>query len=180
MLVTRELGVEPATLGTILAVSSLAAPAGALLAPRLSRRFGLGPAMIGSLLAFSAAHLPVPFAAGPPLLVVVLLLAARAVVAFSVPIFDVTSTTLRLAVTPDSLRGRVGATARFIFHGPVPIGALLGGALADAIGLRLAYRLAVGGQFLAVLWLLGSPVRRVRESPLRVTAGTRYPTGSAR
>ncbi|MGH2356187.1 MAG: MFS transporter [Chloroflexota bacterium] len=162
---TRELRLEPAVLGTVLTAGSFTAPVGAALSARAAKRFGLGPTMIGAMLTFCAAHLPVALAAGPPLLVALSLLVAIALVRFITPIYEVNSATLQQAVTPHRLLGRVGASARFVIHGPVPIGALLGGAVGTAIGLRPAFALAVLGQFLAVLWLFLSPVRRLREPP---------------
>lgn len=164
LFITGDLGVAPAVLGTLLAASSLAAPVGAVLAPRLVARFGLGPAMIGALAVFAAAHLPVPLAAGAPAAATATLLAVLVLIRLALPVYEVSSGTLQQAVTPDRLRGRVGATTRLVFHGAVPLGALLGGAVGEAVGLRPAYTAAALGQLLAVLWLFLSPVRRLRAA----------------
>jgi Na+/melibiose symporter-like transporter len=70
---TRELGVEPGVLGTVLGASGLATFAGATVAARTVERFGLGPTMVGALALFCLAQFAVAFAAGPPPLIVALL-----------------------------------------------------------------------------------------------------------
>jgi predicted MFS family arabinose efflux permease len=47
----------------------------------------------------------------------------------------------------------------------LPAGALLGGALAEAIGLRAAMFVGAGGFLFSTLWLICSPIRRLRELP---------------
>ncbi|WP_308283337.1 MFS transporter [Pseudonocardia nigra] len=70
------------------------------------------------------------------------------------------SITLRQQLTPDRLQGRVNVTARMIAWGGQPVGAALGGALAEAWGLRTALLVAgIGAAGAAVYgWL--SPLRR--------------------
>jgi predicted MFS family arabinose efflux permease len=64
---------------------------------------------------------------------------------------------------PDRLRGRVGAAIRVLTAGVgVPAGALLGGLLAEAIGLRATAVVAGLGVVVAFLWLAISPVRTLR------------------
>lgn len=50
--------------------------------------------------------------------------------------WNVVSVTLRQRLTPDQLRARVAGAARLLAWGTQPLGALLGGALAVALGLR--------------------------------------------
>jgi hypothetical protein len=57
------------------------------------------------------------------------------------------------------------ATMRVVSLGFVPVGALIGGALGEATGLRSTLFLAVAGEMVAVLWLLFSPVCSLREQP---------------
>jgi hypothetical protein len=69
-------------------------------------------------------------------------------------------------VTPDRLRPRQYAAFNTVNYGVRPIGALLGGALGGAIGLRPALVLMAAGAVLGVLWLLASPTPRLREQPV--------------
>ena len=80
-------------------------------------------------------------------------------------IYDINELTLRQAVAPSHVLGRVNSAAHLMFRGVLPAGALLGGALAEAIGLRGAMFVGAGGFLLSTLWLICSPIRRLRELP---------------
>jgi hypothetical protein len=83
----------------------------------------------------------------------------------SVIVYYVNAVSVRQALTPDRLRGRVNATMRFIAGGMLPIGALIGGALGTILGVPATLVVAVFGMLLAVLWLYLSPVRALRALP---------------
>ncbi|AOS64007.1 hypothetical protein TL08_16035 [Actinoalloteichus hymeniacidonis] len=70
--------------------------------------------------------------------------------------------TLRQQLTPDELQGRVNSSARMIALGGTPIGALLGGVLAETVGVRETQLLAIVPVAVAALVLWWSPVRRFR------------------
>jgi predicted MFS family arabinose efflux permease len=72
---------------------------------------------------------------------------------------------LRQTITPDRLQGRVHATMRVMNAGMVPIGALAGGLLGDAIGLRATLVVGVAGMFVAFIFVLLSPLRTLRRAP---------------
>ena len=55
---------------------------------------------------------------------------------FSFVLYNVNQVSLRQAITPDRLLGRMNASMRFLVWGTIPIGSLIGGFLGDAIGLR--------------------------------------------
>jgi predicted MFS family arabinose efflux permease len=77
--------------------------------------------------------------------------------------WDVIAVTLRQRETPDRLFGRVNSAYRFVQWGSMPLGAIMGGALADAFGLRAPW--VVGGA-LVVLATLGSlPALRGSTTP---------------
>jgi predicted MFS family arabinose efflux permease len=84
-------------------------------------------------------------------------------------VFNITLGSLRQRMTPDALQGRVNATSRVMAGAAAPVGALLGGALGDEIGLRAT--LVVGGLGIALagLWIVMSPVRGMQHSPARVS-----------
>jgi predicted MFS family arabinose efflux permease len=80
-------------------------------------------------------------------------------------VFNITQISLRQAITPDRLQGRMNSVMRFILWGAIPLGALLGGGLAVTIGLRAT--LFVSGIGVAVSWLpvFFSPVRTLATVP---------------
>jgi MFS family permease len=158
----RVLGLGAGVIGLIFAVSNIGYLLGALAANRLSRRFGVGPAIIigaaGSsavlLLAVAPESNPIPF-----------LIAAQAISGMGVPIYNITQVSFRQAITPERLQGRMNSVMRFVVWGVMPLGALLGGALATWFSLRTAIWVGAIGMTLAVLPVLLSPVRTLREMP---------------
>jgi MFS family permease len=158
----RTLDLRPGVIGVIFTVSSVGYLTGALLANRLSRRFGVGPTIIigaaGSvsllLLAIAPTSNPIPF-----------LIAAQAISGMGVPIYNITQVSFRQAITPERIQGRMNSVMRFIVWGVMPLGSLLGGALASWVSLRFAIWVGAIGMSLAVLPVLLSPVRTLREMP---------------
>jgi predicted MFS family arabinose efflux permease len=71
--------------------------------------------------------------------------------------------TYRQIITPDHLLGRVNASVRFVTWGVMPIGALLGGLIAQQIGVRQALWLLMIGRMLSFVPLLFSPLPRMRD-----------------
>ena len=163
---TRELGVAPALLGTILAATGAASIAGAALAGRAAARFGLGPSMVGALALFGVSQFAVAFAAGPPALVTAMLLVGIGGIQLAAPIYGVGAAALLQGVTPDHLLGRVSASVRFLLVGP----ALVGGVSGDALGLRATVLVGAVGQVVACLWLYLSPLRSLRRLPVPLEA----------
>ena len=80
-------------------------------------------------------------------------------------IYNVGQASLRQAITPDHLQGRVNATMGVIASASVPLGGLLGGALGTVLGLRATLVVAAVGEILSVVWLLSSPLRSLHEQP---------------
>ena len=70
---------------------------------------------------------------------------------------------LRQAFSPPELIGRVSASTRFLLIGLVPVGALLGGVLGEAIGARGALLVAGLGVLGSPVFLVLSPVRSLRS-----------------
>ncbi len=160
---TRELDLSPLLLGVILAVGGIGAIPGALLSAPAARRFGVGPVIIGGWFFGAASWLLIPLASGP--LIVPILAASMLLSGIAGTIVNVQQWSLRQLVTPDELQGRVTASHRFLVYGAYPVGALLGGWLGAAIGLRPAIVLCALGALTAPLWVAFSPLRRLREQP---------------
>ena len=165
--VTRELGIGPGLLGLIFASGSVGFLVGALLPGWVSRRFGLGSGIIGGLLLVGLSDLLIPLVGGSVVMImrILVLMAAQFFFGLGLTIFNIGQVSVRQAVTPDHLQGRMNATMSFIAAGSVPLGGLLGGGLGEMIGLRPTLVLAALGEMLAVLWLILSPIRSLREQP---------------
>lgn len=155
----RELGLSGAAIGLVFAADGVGMVLGALAAPGIERRFGLGRAIVIG---------PSLCALGTPLILLAspgfslpLLLAGRFLYGFGPIIFGIGATSLRQALTPPALLGRVNAGVRWLTNGFRPFGALLGGLAGEAFGLETAVALAGLGFVLCLVPLLLSPVPRL-------------------
>lgn len=163
--VTTELGISAATLGLILGTGALGGLLGAALTGRLTRRLGIGPTLLIAFVVFPAPLLLVPLAEGPKPLVVTLLFAAEFLSAIGVMMLDITAGAVQTAATPPSMLARMQGAKRTVNYGIRPIGALIGGGLGTALGLRPALWIAAVGGLLGVLWIVFSPLARMRDLP---------------
>ena len=156
-------------LGLVLAALGPGFFVGALLAPRISRRYGTGKILAWAPLITAAGTALTPLAESmPPGAVVATLAAAHFVSALGIQINGVTFVTLRQAVTPHRLQGRMNASFRFVNLFAACIGALVAGQLAETIGLRSTLAVAAAGLLLPFLRQLLSPLRHLRETPAAV------------
>jgi MFS family permease len=160
---TRELGLNAATLGLVYGIGASGALVGAVLAPWAAARFGVGRAIISGAILGSLEVLPVLFAT--PHLGIPLLLWSSLLGNFGWVLYNVNATSVRQAVTPMALQGRIHATWHFLVSGMLPLGALAGGALGEVLGLRATITLAAVGSVLSCLWVVYSPVRDLVRLP---------------
>lgn len=159
----RELSLTAATIGVVFSVGNVGALLGAFVAGRVGRRLGVGPTIILTSLGAALGFAPLVFAT--PRTAVPLLIAGGLISGFSNVVYNVTQVSLRQAITPHRLQGRMNATMRFVVWGTIPLGSLAGGALGELLGLRPAITVGVAGGLLAFLWVFFSPVRSLRRMP---------------
>jgi len=158
----RELGLRPGVIGLVFAISSVGYLLGALVATPLARRIGVGPAIVvGAACSVSLLLMPLAPESSP----IPFVIAAQAIAGLGIPIYNITQVSFRQAITPTRLQGRMNSVMRFVVWGVIPLGSLLGGALATWFGLRTAIWVGAAGMSLAVLPVLLSPVRTLREMP---------------
>ena len=126
--VTIDRGLGADVVGLVLSAFAVGSLGGSLVAARMAFR-AVGPVMLvgsvvmGVTLVIVALDMPVP-----------VLMAASFVAGTLNANVLVSYLTLRTQLSPDALLGRVGATARTLSVGLMPIGALVAGILLDAIG----------------------------------------------
>ena len=138
---------------------------GAASARRIERLLGPGTLLLASMggLAFTA--LAVAVTSSPVVVAGAFLLDGLLVGSWNVVVVS-----LRQELTPDDLRGRVAADARTLAFGAIPLGALLGGVLAEVVSLRTPYVLA--SIVYAVSFLLaGRVISNNTIAAVRSTAG---------
>lgn len=165
LFVTRTLGVEPGALGLLLGAAAVGGLIGAVVAGRVSRRIGIGPAFVFGCALFTVPLVLVPLADGPHRVVLAMLFTAEFLSGLGVMILDIAAGAIFAAQIPEQLRARVSGAYGFVNNGIRPLGSLAGGALGAWIGLRPTLWIATLGALLGVLWLLPSPLPRLKELP---------------
>lgn len=161
----RELHLSAAALGIIIAAGSVTVMAGAALTPWLSRLVGSARVIWLSLAVTGPLTLLAPLA--QPGWLVALMIASIAAGELGQIIYAITNVSLRQRLCPDHMLGRVNATMRFLIMGLFPVGALTGGLLGEAVGLRATLWIAGGIVLLSpiTLWLALRHTRDVEELP---------------
>lgn len=164
---SNELKLSPGLLGLVIGTGSLGALLGAVVTSRLVRLFGLGRTVVLGFVLFPAPLILVPLADGPTPLLLSALVAAEFLSGLGVMVLDITVGSMQTAAIPETLLARVTGVKRTINYGIRPLGALLGGALGTALGVRPTLWIATVGALAGVLWVLPSPIPRLRDLPER-------------
>jgi MFS family permease len=159
----RTLELSPATIGVILSVGNVGFLAGAILANRIATAVGVGRAILLGAMLFGPSLLLIP--AAPPALPHPFLAASIVIAGFGGVLYNITQVSLRQAITPERMQGRMNSVMRFVVWGVIPLGTLLGGTLGSTIGLRPAMWIGAAGASVAFLAIVLSPVRSVERYP---------------
>jgi predicted MFS family arabinose efflux permease len=141
---------------------------GALLVRPATRRFGLGPTIVGGLLISSAMSFFTWLAGGLPALAVPLMISVQLIGDGASTVAQIDETSLRQTITPDRMLGRVNASMHVLGNGIGTLGLLTGGVLGELIGLRPTVAVAALGGLLGCVWILCSPLPRLRALPAAV------------
>jgi MFS family permease len=147
---TETLGLSPRAYGFLLAGAAIGGVGGGLVGDRMAKALGQSRSLV--------------VAAGSQ--VVALALTGISTQAWQVAVinsiaaglgvvWNVITVSLRQSIIPDVLLGRVNSVYRFLGWGGMPIGALLGGFIANAFGLRAPW--LVGAAITLVGLLLAAP-----------------------
>ena len=163
--VINELKFEPGLYGFVTSFAGVGALIGALVAGGTARRFGVGPTIVWSAFLAGVGMLLVPLAGDKSFLAATFLAGSFFVVGFTGPVYNITQVSLRQAITPHRLQGRMNASMRFMVWGTMPIGSLIGGFLGELIGLRATLVVGAVGSLFAFVWVLASPVIHLQKQP---------------
>jgi MFS family permease len=160
----RGLEMSPSLIGVIFAIGQAGYLLGAVFAGRISRWIGVGPAILLGA-ATGASQLLVPLAPQDARGAIPFLVVASLTMSFGVVLYNVTQLSMRQAITPERLQGRMNSTIRFIVWGVMPLGQLAGGAIATWYGLRTAIWVGAIGISFAWLPLVFGPLLSLKEMP---------------
>lgn len=157
-----QLHLSPGTFGIIGTIGAGGFILGVLLTGRLTRRLGVGVSLAVSIGAgFIALANPLALQ-GQPFLI---LSAVGFATGTMVPMYNITQVSLRQAITPIKLQGRMNATMRVIVWGTIPVGSIVGGILGEQIGIVDTLYIGALVSGLAILWILLGPVIKIRNQP---------------
>jgi MFS family permease len=162
---TQDPGLSPLLLGLVFAAGGPGSLLAMLAVGPLAHRFGLGPTILVAAALAGPGDFLIPLATGDAASTIPLLMASTFLRGFWVTIYDLQQVSLRQAITPSHLLGRMTASVRFLIWGVTPLGALLGGWLGTTLGLRATIAIAANGTTLACLWLLPAPLRTLHTLP---------------
>ncbi len=141
-------------LGALFAAGAVGSALAGILLPRLARRYPVGwitlTAMGLNLLLLLGLAVNRTFGAG---------LVLYALWMLTNVLIVINGISLRQMVTPDHLQGRVNMSARMIAMGGAPLGAAVGGLLAEAATIRVAFLVMGVGIAVSVAVGLFSPLR---------------------
>ena len=137
LLATQTLHLGTRGYGFLLAANAVGSVIGGLVNPLLTRRLGMLPSLITGAVINAAVFVGIGLAPDPA--VAAVMLAGQG---FAVTMWNVVTVSLRQQIVPARLLGRVNSAYRMLGWGLMPVGALAGGFVAHAAGLRAPYIIA--------------------------------------
>ena len=156
-------GLNSGAVGLVIGLAGVGGILGAFIASRVGR--SLGQARTIWLVPVISAPFGLLLPLAEPGWLLVVAVAGFVVVQGAGVVYNVAQVSFRQSICPDHLLGRMNASVRFIVWGTIPVGGLLGGVLGEWLGIRPTVWVAVVGWAAAALWVVLSPLRKVRDLP---------------
>jgi MFS family permease len=163
LFLVRERGFTAETLGFAFSIGSVGVLVAALTASRICARLGVGRTLVLSALGFGVAGIPVAIAPDSWLFAAVA--SSGFIGGFFGVAWNINQVSLRQAITPTRMQGKMNATMRFIVWGTIPLGQIVGGFLASIIGLHNTIWIGALGGLIAFLPVALSSVRELKTMP---------------
>lgn len=160
----RELKLDPGAIGLVLASGGVGALGGAIAAAPAKRRWGAAPVLIGSLVMFGVSGLTVPLAVLFPTIALPMIVASEVLQWFAILVFSVNAVTVRQAISPPRMLGRINGSMRVITFGSRTAASLLGGLLGSLIGLPATLVVGAFGMLFSFLPLLNAGISELDRS----------------
>ncbi len=158
----RELHLRAGLVGLMLGMAAFGSLLGAAVTKRTAARIGAGWTYAAGCLLFTAPLVLWPLAHGGRWLILAMLFAAEFGSGFGVMMLDISIGAIFAAAIPDTLRARVTGAFQAVNYGVRPLGALLGGLLGSALGLRPALWVATLGGVAGAVLVLFTALPRYR------------------
>ncbi|MFF2147832.1 MFS transporter [Kitasatospora sp. NPDC058190] len=167
-----DLHLDSATIGAVFSTASVGGLIGALISRRVIARFPLGRIYLVAQSALLLGPGLIPAATGPRPVMIGMFVLSFFTTYLGLGVAGVIIVSLRQAVTPQSMMGRMTAAFRMLLFGGGSLGGLSAGLLTGQLGARGALTVAAVGSAAVVVGLFASPVGRLRTlptTPARVT-----------
>lgn len=162
--VNQVVGFDPGILGLIFAVGGVSSFFGAVIAGRLTR-FTVGAVMVATLFLAALGEAFIPLATTANAIGILFLVLQQVIGDSALTVYDINQVSLRQAITPAHVLGRVNACVRVTEFGALLVGTVLAGLIGEAIGPRNTLWLAVGASLAAAVILFFSRIRQVQTIP---------------
>ena len=161
----QDLHLDPFLLGIVISAGGVGSLVGSVFASRAINALGIGPAIIWMALAASVLGVLTPLAQGPVAIATLMVFLPQLIGDGLQTIGGVAEISLVQGLIPDRILGRANATLEVVSHGiGYPIGALIAAAIAEGIGVRGAIAVGWAGMAASILFLVVSPLPRVRTA----------------
>jgi predicted MFS family arabinose efflux permease len=161
----RALHLTPAMLGVTIMMGGVGSLAGAALAPRISRRMGLGRAILGASWLGAAFTALIPAAGGRPVQAMLVLMAAQVFGDAAGAAAQILQATARQTILPQETLGRTAGAFAAANGLALTLGAIGGGLLGEAVGLRPAMIVSAAGLLAAPAFALAPALLRYEGKP---------------
>lgn len=148
------LDLGPTGYGIVITGFAIGSVPGSLLGGRISRRLGVGPALFITVVLSAVSYFGAVVSSDP-----IVVGATFVVGGFGTMLWNVVTVSLRQSIIPNRLLSRVNSVYRLVAWGTMPLGAALGGLLAELFGLRAPFLVAavvIMGMALAALPIVNS------------------------
>jgi MFS family permease len=161
--VVEILSINSGMLGMIIGIGSIGALVGASITTVLAKKVGIGKSILIGCLCYCLGIIIIPFIPAIPYVSTVFLIIAQFFSALGGTIYFISQVTLRQTITPNNLLGRVTASNRFISRSFAPFGALIGGALASFLSIKMTLFIIAVASLVPIIFLLFSPIMKVHS-----------------
>jgi predicted MFS family arabinose efflux permease len=161
----ETLHLDPFLLGIVISAGGVGSLVGSVFASRVVKAIGIGPAIVWMAAGASLIGILTPLASGPVFLATLMVFLPQLIGDGLQTIEGVAEISLVQGLVPDRILGRTNATLEVISHGVgYPIGALIAAFIAESVGVRGAIAVGWAGMAASLLFLVFSPLPRVRSA----------------
>lgn len=160
----RDVGLSAGVIGLLSSFGVVGALLAVFLARRLADRVGAARLLWTAAVANGGFQLLFPLTR--PGWELVFYLTALFGTSVSITFLTIMQASVQQALCPTDLLGRMNATVNFLFWSAATLGSTLAGAAATFIGLRSTLWIAASGVLLSAVWLIASPLTRMRDLPV--------------